>query len=408
MTPIKAPHMGESISEATVAVWRKKVGDAVAQDELLAELETEKINLEVLAPQAGVLTSILVEAGATVSVGQVMGEVDETASTAIAAPQAASVVSAPAAVVAAPVATVVAPQAPAMGPAVSKMVEEKGLNPAALTGTGKGGRLTKEDIMALEISSVEVASGAPARGAVVAVTDVHGVSGGEERQPTSRLRKTVARRLKEAQNTAAMLTTYNEVDMSAVMALRKKYKDAFKERHGVNLGFMSLFTKAVVEGLKKFPAVNAEFTDEEVIYKHDYNISVAVSTDRGLVVPVVRHADRLSLAGIEKAIADYAVKARDGKLMPDDLSGGSFTITNGGVFGSLMSMPILNMPQVGILGMHAIKDRPVVIEGQIVIRPMMYVALTYDHRMIDGREAVGFLVAVKDNLEDPTRFLLNL
>jgi len=396
MTPIKAPNMGESISEATVAVWKKKVGDYVAQDELLAELETEKINLEVLAPKAGVLKAINTAAGATVTVGQVMGELDETATAGAAAPAAKPAetkpVAAPAPVAAASVAQP-ATSAPIMGPAVAKMVEEKGVDAASLTGTGKGGRITKEDVVA---------------GGAAPVATVTKQVKGEERQPTSRLRKTVARRLKEAQNTAAMLTTYNEIDMSAVMELRKKYKDSFKEKHGVGLGFMSLFTKAVIEGLKKFPAVNAEFTDEEIIYKHYYNISVAVSTERGLVVPVIRDADQLSLAGIEKAIADYANKARDGKLMPEDLADGTFTITNGGVFGSLMSMPILNMPQVGILGMHAIKDRPVVVNGQIVIRPMMYVAFTYDHRIIDGREAVGFLVTVKECLEDPARILLNI
>lgn len=398
MTQIKAPNMGESISEATVAVWKKKVGDYVAQDELLAELETEKINLEVLAPKAGVLKAINTAAGATVKVGEVMGEIDEAASAPAGNAKPAAEAKPAAAPAPAPVAAAPAPQpttvsGPVMGPAVAKMVEEKGVDAATLTGTGKGGRITKEDVVAGGAAPVA----APAKQVK-----------GEERQPTSRLRKTVARRLKEAQNTAAMLTTYNEIDMSAVMELRKKYKDAFKEKHGVGLGFMSLFTKAVIEGLKKFPAVNAEFGEEELIYKHYYNISVAVSTERGLVVPVIKDADQLDLAGIEKAIAGFANKARDGKLMPEDLADGTFTITNGGVFGSLMSMPILNMPQVGILGMHAIKDRPVVVNGQIVIRPMMYVAFTYDHRIIDGREAVGFLVTVKECLEDPARILLNI
>ena len=402
MTPIKAPSMGESISEATVASWKKQVGDYVNADELIAELETEKINLEINAPCAGVLKAITTNKGATVKVGQVMGEIDETATAGAATSAPATAPSAP--VVVAPVAAVAAPK---MGPAVAKMVAETGVDAGAISGSGKGGRVTKEDVQA-QLAKPMPAAAAPVVTAPVPPRATATLGTAETREPTSRLRKTIARRLKEAQNTAAILTTYNEVDMSAVMALRKKYKEPFQKEHGVGLGFMSFFTKAVLAGLKKYPAVNAEFTEDEIIYKHDYHVAVAVSSERGLVVPVVRHADRLSLAEIEKAITDLATKARDGKLLPEDLAGGTFTITNGGVFGSLMSMPILNMPQVGILGMHAIKERPVVVDGQIVIRPMMYLAFSYDHRIIDGREAVGFLVTVKEMIEDPSRLLVGV
>lgn len=402
---IKAPAMGESIAEAVVAKWLVNVGDAVAADQLIAELETDKVNLEVSAPSAGVLTSIAAAKGATVKVGQLMGVID-SAATASAPKPAATAVAAPAAP--APASAALA----ASGPAVRKMAAEQGVSGDGLAGSGKGGRLLKPDLAFSPTLPVADTYVAPAASAVAAAP-ARPAGTREERVEMTRIRKTIASRLKQAQNTAAMLTTYNEVDLSAVNALRTKYKDAFEKKHGVKLGYMSFFTKAVVEALKEWPALNAEIDGETIVYKHYYDIGIAVSSDRGLVVPVVRGADSLSLSGIESAINDFGTRARSGGLKPDELSGASFSITNGGTFGSMLSMPILNFPQVGILGMHAIKDRPVVVtdeKGQktIAIRPVMYVALTYDHRIVDGREAVSFLVSVKNALEDPARLVLGV
>lgn len=398
---IKAPAMGESIAEAVVAKWTVKEGDFVAADQMVAELETDKVNLEVTAPVAGRITGIKAGKGATVKVGDVMAELDETASGAAAA--------APAAVSAAPAAAPAAvdERVAKSGPAVQKLVAESGKDTSAIAGTGKDGRLTKADVAG---TAAVAPAAAPVAAAVSpAVASAPRAAGAlEERVPMTRIRKTIAGRLKQAQNTAAMLTTYNEVDLSKVNEMRKLYKDAFEKKHGVKLGYMGFFSKAVVDALKAWPALNAEIDGDDIIYKTHYDLGIAVSSDRGLVVPVVKNADQLSLAEIEKSIGDFGARARTGGLKPDELSGATFSITNGGTFGSLMSMPILNFPQVGILGMHAIKDRPVVVDGQIVIRPMMYLALTYDHRIVDGREAVSFLVRMKDCLEDPARMVVGI
>ena len=393
---IRVPALGESVTEATIAKWFKNVGDAVKADEPMVELETDKVTVEVPAPASGKLTSISAAAGTTVNVGALLGAIEEGAAGAAAKPAAAAPAAAPAALKIAEPAKAEAP----LSPAVRKIVTENKLDPATIAATGKDGRLTKGDVIeqlakpAAKPVSMPAAAPAP--------------SGGEERVKMSRLRLTIARRLKEAQNTAAMLTTFNEVDMSAVMALRNSYKDVFEKKHGVKLGFMSFFAKAVIQALKDVPAVNAEIDGEDLVYKNYYHLGVAVGTEKGLVVPVVRDADRMSFATIEKTIADYGKKARDGQLQIADMQGGTFTISNGGVYGSLMSTPILNAPQSGILGMHKIQDRPVAIGGQVVIRPMMYLALSYDHRIVDGKEAVTFLVRVKESLEDPQRALLDL
>lgn len=417
-TNIETPSMGESISEATVATWSKKEGDFVEQDELIAELETEKVNLEVTAPSAGKLTKINAGEGATVSPGDILGEIDESATggDAAPAPAAEAAEEAPATeVAAAPAPT--AQAAPAdtsasaeLSPAVRKLIDETGINPAEIAGTGKGGRITKEDV----IKYMEQKAAAALQGGVSApaptAAPAQPAAARETREKMSRLRKTVARNLKTAQNNAALLTTYNEVDMQEIFNLRKEYKDTFLEKHGVKLGFMSFFTKAVTEALKEFPAINAEIDmeNEEVIYKNYYNIGIAVSTPRGLMVPVVRDADQMGFAEIETTIKGFGEKGRDGKISMDDMAGGSFTITNGGVFGSMMSMPIVNYPQVAILGMHNIVERPVAVNGEVVIRPIMYVALTYDHRIVDGRESVSFLRTVKESLENPTRLMLSV
>jgi len=425
---IQAPTMGESITEATVARWMKKEGEAVQADELVVELETDKVNLEVAAPAAGVLSKIMTPEGATVNVGDLMGEITEGAAAA-AAPAPVEETPAPAAAetvapvmpsaVNPPAATSEAHTDQPLSPAVRRLVEDNNIDPSGITGTGKDGRLTKGDVMAFmeqgaapapvaePESTVETPAAVSAL-AATAVTPAAAVSGGEERIPMSRLRKTIAGRLKTAQNNAAMLTTYNEVDLYEVMELRKKYKDKFEKDHGVKLGFMSFFTKATLEALKSWPALNAEIDGEELVYKKYYNMGIAVSSDRGLVVPVLKNADQMSFADIENGIREYALKARDGKIMPDDMAGGTFTITNGGTFGSMMSMPILNYPQVGILGMHNIVERPVVVNGEIVIRPMMYLAMTYDHRIVDGKEAVSFLYQIKELLEDPGRLLIGI
>ena len=393
---IRVPALGESVTEATIAKWFKNVGDAVKADEPMVELETDKVTVEVPAPASGKLTSISAAAGTTVNVGALLGAIEEGAAGAAAKPAAAAPVAAPAPAKIAELAKADAP----LSPAVRKIVTENKLDPASIPATGKDGRLTKGDVIE-QLSR-------PAAAPVSLPAAAPAPSGGEERVKMSRLRLTIARRLKEAQNTAAMLTTFNEVDMSAIMTLRNSFKDVFEKKHGVKLGFMSFFAKAVIQALKDVPAVNAEIDGEDLVYKNYYHLGVAVGTEKGLVVPVVRDADRMSFATIEKTIADYGKKARDGQLQIADMQGGTFTISNGGVYGSLMSTPILNAPQSGILGMHKIQDRPVAIGGQVVIRPMMYLALSYDHRIVDGKEAVTFLVRVKESLEDPQRALLDL
>jgi 2-oxoglutarate dehydrogenase E2 component (dihydrolipoamide succinyltransferase) len=406
---IKVPAMGESVTEATVARWFKKEGEAVKRDEPILELETDKVTVEVPAPADGAIESISVQAGSTVQVGAVLGAIAEgkagTAAPVAAAPAPKSVEApkpAPQAV-----AQPMAPKADApQMPSVRRIAEETGLDPASVSGTGKDSRVVKGDMLAaLEARSAQ-------RPIAPAPVVLHGGpranAAREERVPMTRLRKTIALRLKESQNTAAQLTTFNEVDMTAVMTLRSEYKDNFEKKHGVRLGFMGFFVKACIAALKQLPNVNAEIEGDDIVYKNYYDIGIAVSTEKGLVVPVVRDADRLSLAGIEKAITDFGARARDGKLKLEDLQGGTFSITNGGVFGSLMSTPILNSPQSGILGMHKIQPRPMAIDGKVEIRPMMYLALSYDHRLVDGREAVTFLVHVKETLEDPQRLLLDI
>jgi len=395
MADIMTPALGESVAEATVARWTKKVGDAVKRDEMLIELETDKVSLEVVSPADGVLTEIVAAEGDTVLPGALLGRVTAGAA---ASPSAPAPVAAP---VPAPAPAAVAASAP-VAPSVRRIAAETGLDTSTVAGSGKDGRVTKGDALA----ALEARAAAPAVAA--APSAPRPVHEREDRVKMTRLRQTIARRLKEAQNTAAMLTTFNEVDMSAVMALRNQYKDVFEKRHSVKLGFMSFFVKACVEALKDVPDVNAEIDGTDLIYKNHYDIGVAVGTEKGLVVPVVRDAETLSLAGIEKAIGALGKKARDGQLSIDDMQGGTFTISNGGVYGSLMSTPILNAPQSGILGMHKIQDRPMVVGGQIVVRPMMYLALSYDHRVVDGQGAVTFLVKVKDYIEDPQRLLLDL
>ena len=405
MTDIVVPTLGESVSEATVAKWMKKAGDAVKKDETLVELETDKVSVEVSAPEAGVLSEIVANEGETVTIGALLGRMGAAgAQPAQAAPKAEAPKPAPEAPKPAaapqPQASAGAKQAP---PSVQRIAAEGGVDMSGMTGSGKDGRVTKADALAIiENRSAQQAPAAhpPLQARVVGDQ--------EERVPMTRLRKTIARRLKEAQNTAAMLTTFNEADMSAIMAARNKYKDSFERKHGVKLGFMSFFVKACIAALKEIPNVNAEIDGDDIIYKNFYDIGIAVGTDRGLVVPVVRDADHKSMAEIEKEIGELGVKARDGQLKLEDLQGATFTISNGGVYGSLMSTPILNAPQSGILGMHKIQERPVVVDKQIVIRPMMYLALSYDHRIVDGKEAVTFLVRVKEGLEDPERMLLDL
>ncbi len=399
MADIMTPTLGESVTEATVAKWAKKAGDAVRKDEILVELETDKVSLEVAAPADGVLTEITAQEGETVGPGAILGRITDGA--AAPAPKAAAPAKAEATKpVAAPPIKVAAE--PVLAPSAQRIVAENKLEPSAISGTGKDGRVTKGDALA----ALEARAKAPA--VALPPTAPREIHAREERVKMTRLRQTIARRLKEAQNNAAMLTTFNEVDMSAVMAVRAQYKDVFERRHGVKLGFMSFFVKAVVHALKQVPEVNAEIDGTDFIYKNHYDISVAVGTERGLVTPVVRDADLMSLAGVEKEIGALGKKARDGQLALEDLQGGTFTISNGGVYGSLMSTPILNAPQSGILGMHKIQDRPMVVGGQIVIRPMMYLALSYDHRVVDGQGAVTFLVHVKDAIEDPQRLLLDV
>ena len=418
MADIMTPALGESVTEATVARWAKKAGDAVRKDEILVELETDKVSLEVAAPADGVLSEISAEEGVTVEPGALLGKITEGAA---AAPKANGQTTKPAAAAApageaqpeavpnkpppksGPVPDTSAPKAePVLAPSAQRVVAENKLDAGAIAGTGRDGRVTKGDALAALEARAKAPPPAPAPSAPRAVHER------EERVKMTRLRQTIARRLKEAQNAAAMLTTFNEVDMTAVMALRNQYKDVFEKRHGVKLGFMGFFVKAVVHALKQVPDVNAEIDGTDIIFKNHYDISVAVGTEKGLVTPVVRDADLLSLAGVEKEIGALGKKARDGQLALEDLQGGTFTISNGGVYGSLMSTPILNAPQSGILGMHKIQERPMAIGGQVVIRPMMYLALSYDHRVVDGQGAVTFLVHVKEAIEDPQRLVLDV
>ncbi len=415
MAEIRVPTLGESVTEATIGKWFKKPGDPVAVDEPLVELETDKVTIEVPAPAAGTLGDIAVKDGETVAVGALLGSITEgaggAAKPAAAKPAAEAKPEAKPAPQPAPAAPpkVAAADAP-LAPSVRKMATETGMDPAKVDGSGKDGRVTKGDMMAAIERAAAQPTPVPQPAAAVQVRAPSPADDAsrEERVKMTRLRQTIARRLKDAQNTAAMLTTYNEVDMSAIMHMRAQYKDLFEKRHGVKLGFMSFFARACIQALKEVPEVNAEIDGGDLIYKNYYHIGVAVGTERGLVVPVVRDADQLSLAGIEKAIAALGKKARDGQLKIEDMQGGTFTISNGGVYGSLMSMPILNAPQSGILGMHKIQERPVAIAGKVEIRPMMYLALTYDHRVVDGQGAVTFLVRVKENLEDPARLVLDL
>jgi 2-oxoglutarate dehydrogenase E2 component (dihydrolipoamide succinyltransferase) len=456
---IRVPSLGESVTEATVARWFKQIGDPVAADEPLVELETDKVTLEFNAPASGVLAEIAVEAGGEVEVGALLGSINEEAVAATPEKPRAGETRQPGATQARPAETqaraadaqarpVAAEGNGAMAPAVRKLIDEHGLDPSQITPTGPKGNITKGDVLAAieasqdgavrpaaapreadlgeaaaepqaraEVREVRSPSGAaapalsarpqpapPAERKVVP----HAGRGREERVRMTRLRRRIAERLKEAQNTAAILTTYNESDLGAVMELRKRYRDGFEQKHGVRLGFMSFFVKASINALQAFPAVNAEIDGDEIVYKHYYDIGVAVSTPSGLVVPIVRNADQLSFAEVEQAINELGARARDGRLAMEELVGGTFTISNGGVYGSLMSAPILNPPQVGILGMHKIQERPVAIGGEIKVRPMMYLALSYDHRIVDGREAVSFLVRIKECIEDPERLLLDV
>ncbi|MCJ8506669.1 2-oxoglutarate dehydrogenase complex dihydrolipoyllysine-residue succinyltransferase [Rhizobium lemnae] len=404
-TEIRVPTLGESVSEATVGTWFKKVGDTVKADEPIVELETDKVTVEVPAPASGVLTEIVAQAGETVGLGALLGQIAEGAAGSASAQPAAAAAPAPAAQPAAAAAPATSSMPAA--PAAAKLAADNNINTADVDGSGKRGQVLKGDVLAAIAKGPVASAPAPVAAAPRAPSSTDDAVR-EERVKMTRLRQTIAKRLKDAQNTAAMLTTYNEVDMKAVMDLRNRYKDVFEKKHGVKLGFMGFFTKAVTHALKELPAVNAEIDGTDIIYKNYCHVGMAVGTDKGLVVPVIRDADQLSIAGVEKELGRLAKAARDGSLGMADMQGGTFTITNGGVYGSLMSSPILNAPQSGILGMHKIQDRPVVVGGQIVIRPMMYLALSYDHRIVDGKEAVTFLVRVKESLEDPERLVLDL
>jgi 2-oxoglutarate dehydrogenase E2 component (dihydrolipoamide succinyltransferase) len=416
MTEIRVPTLGESVTEATIGRWFKKAGDPVAVDEPLVELETDKVTIEVPAPSAGTLGEITAKDGETVAVGALLGQINDGAAAAAAKPAPAPAkVAAPAAPppppAAAPAAAAkAAPTDAPLAPSVRKISAESGIDAATVPGSGKDGRVTKGDMLAAieKAASAPTPISQPAAAVQVRAPSPADDAAREERVKMTRLRQTIARRLKDVQNTAAMLTTFNEVDMSHIMTMRAQYKDVFEKKHGSKLGFMGFFTKACVQALKDIPAANAEIDGTDLIYKNYYHIGVAVGTDKGLVVPVVRDCDQKSIAEIEKAIADVGRRARDGQLKIDELQGGTFTITNGGIYGSLMSTPILNAPQSAILGMHKIQDRPVAIAGKVDIRPMMYLALSYDHRVIDGKEAVTFLVRVKESLEDPARLVLDL
>jgi 2-oxoglutarate dehydrogenase E2 component (dihydrolipoamide succinyltransferase) len=403
-TEIRVPTLGESVTEATVAKWFKKPGEAVRQDEPLVELETDKVTLEVNSPASGTLAEIVADSGTTVGVAALLGQISEGAAAAAPAKAAAPKAEAPKAAPApAPAKAVSADN----GPAVARIAAESGVSPASVAASGKDGRVTKGDMLAAIASGITAPAAAPAPVAARPASSAEDAPR-EERVKMTRLRQTIARRLKDAQNSAAMLTTFNEVDMGAVMALRNQYKDLFEKKHGVKLGFMGFFVKACVQALKDIPAVNAEIDGTDLVYKNFCHIGVAVGTDKGLVVPVVRDADQMGIAQVEKTIAEFGKRARDGQLKIEEMQGGTFTISNGGVYGSLMSTPILNAPQSGILGMHKIQDRPMVVGGKIEIRPMMYLALSYDHRIVDGKEAVTFLVRVKESLEDPARLVMDL
>ncbi len=420
-TEVKVPTLGESVTEATVGQWLKKPGEAVAADEPIVSLETDKVAVDVPAPAAGTMGDIVAKEGDTVEVGALLGYVNEGAAAAASpAPAPAAAPAKAEAAAPAPAASAPAPAADAddegegegsnltLSPAVRRLVLEHGLDPSKIKGTGKDGRLTKDDVMAAAAAGTAKAAAATPAAAPAAAAPSSGPSRAQERVKMTRLRQTVAKRLKEAQDTAALLTTFNDVDMTNVIEARAKYKDLFEKKHGVRLGFMGFFTKAVCMALKDIPGVNAQIEGDEIVYNDFADISVAVSAPTGLVVPVIRNAESLSVAQIEKTIGDFGKKAKEGKLTMEDMKGGTFTISNGGVFGSLMSTPIINPPQSAVLGLHRIEDRAVVRDGQIVIRPMMYLALSYDHRLIDGREAVTFLVAVKNAIEDPTRLLIDL
>ena len=406
-TEIRVPALGESVAEATVGRWFKKPGEPVSADEPIAELETDKVTLEVNAPASGVLAEIVAKDGETVSAGALLGQIGDAASAAPpkveakpAPPPTAPVSPAPAL---APAPATLSPLAMPASPAAAKIAADHGLDPAIVAGTGKRAQVLKGDVLDYVAKPSAPAPAMPPPFPAPASAEER-----EERVPMTRLRQTIARRLKDAQYTAAMLTTFNEADMTEVMALRARYKDAFEQKHGVKLGFMGFFVKACAGALREVPSVNAEIDGADIIYKNYYHLGVAVGTDKGLVVPVVRDCDRLDLAGIERTIADLGKRARAGELKIEEMQGGTFTITNGGVYGSLMSTPILNVPQSGILGMHKIQERPVAVAGKIEVRPMMYLALTYDHRIVDGKEAVTFLVRVKEALEDPARLVLDI
>jgi 2-oxoglutarate dehydrogenase E2 component (dihydrolipoamide succinyltransferase) len=415
-TEIRVPQLPESVADATLVAWHKQPGDAIRRDENLADLETDKVVLEVPAPANGVVRELRVQSGTVVTSGQVLAVIEEGAAAASAKPAAAAAAAKPAPAAARPAEDAKADGGKDTGklsPSVRRMVEENHLNPAAIPASGRDGRITKSDVVGFlgkkPADAAPVAARAPAPATVpLARPAGPAAARAEQRVPMTRLRARIAQRLVEAQSTQALLTTFNEVDLSAIQELRARYKERFEKEHGVKLGFMSFFVKAAIEALKKFPVVNASVDGNDIIYHEYYDIGVAVSTERGLIVPVVRDADSKSFALIEKEVADYARKAREGSLTIAELTGGTFTITNGGVFGSLMSTPIVNAPQSAILGMHKIQERPMVVNGAVVARPMMYLAVTYDHRIIDGREAVQFLVAIKESLEDPGRMLLGL
>jgi 2-oxoglutarate dehydrogenase E2 component (dihydrolipoamide succinyltransferase) len=409
---VRVPQLPESVADATLVAWRKQPGDTVARDENMVDLETDKVVLEVPAPTAGVIRELKVQNGATVTSGQLLAVIEEGTPPSPGAPP-----TSPAGGRGAEPAPAVTATSPAGGksdevkdklaPSVRRLVEEHKLDASGIAGSGRDGRITKGDVLS-HISSAEAAPAARAASAAAALPAATGGARAERRVPMTRLRARIAERLVQAQSTAAMLTTFNEVDLKAVNELRARYKEKFEKQHGARLGFMSFFVKASVEALKRFPLVNASIDGNDIVYHEYYDIGVAVSTDRGLIVPVLRNADALGFGEIEKSVVGYANRARDGAITLEELTGGTFTITNGGVFGSLLSTPILNMPQSAILGMHKIQERPVVIDGQVVVRPMMYLALSYDHRIIDGKEAVQFLVAIKDALEDPARLLLQI
>lgn len=405
-TEVKVPTLGESVTEATIGEWLKKPGEAVALDEPIASLETDKVAVEVPSPVAGVLGQQLAAVGDTVNVGAVIATVEAGGAAATPAPAKAGT-AAPVPAAAAPAVGEGVDTVATMSPAVRRLVLEHGLDPTKIKGTGKDGRLTKEDVLAAANAAPDAAP-APAPAAPVAPAASGAPGRQEERVKMTRLRQTIAKRLKSAQDTAAMLTTFNDVDMSAVIEARARYKDLFEKKHGVRLGFMGFFTKAACLALKDIPAVNGRIDGDEIVYNNYMDISVAVSGPSGLVVPVIRNAETLSFADIEKTIGDFGKRAKEGTLTMDDMTGGTFTISNGGVFGSLMSTPIINPPQSAVLGLHRIEDRPVVVNGEVVVRPMMYLALSYDHRLIDGREAVTFLKTIKEAIEDPTRLLIDL